>query len=97
MRCSTVSVEHYGSEYATFFGHPRYAAIFPAMNGLILLAGERFRRRPSFAAGEVAGRQREDAELVAAGRHSARARHEKSPGLLRIAHDGEYLDVELGA
>jgi hypothetical protein len=51
------------------------------MNGLILLAGERFRRRSSFAAGEVAGRQREDAELVAAGRHSARARHEKSPGL----------------
>ena len=60
--------------FQAFFGHPGYAAIFLAVNGLILLAGERFRRRSSVAADEVADRQREDAELVAVGRHSAGAR-----------------------
>jgi uncharacterized membrane protein (UPF0136 family) len=56
-----------GGGFQTFFGHPGYAAVFLAINGLILLAGERFRRRSSLAADEVADRQREDAELVAAG------------------------------
>ena len=52
--------------------------MFLAINGLILLAGERFRRRSSLAADEVADRQREDTELVAAGRHSAGARAERA-------------------
>jgi undecaprenyl-diphosphatase len=60
--------------FQAFFGHPTYAAVFLAINGLILLAGERFRRRSSLAADAVADRQREDAELVAVGRHSAGAR-----------------------
>jgi undecaprenyl-diphosphatase len=60
--------------FQTVFGHPRYAAAFLAVNGLILLAGERFRRRSSLDADAVTARQRADAELAAVGRHSAGGR-----------------------
>jgi undecaprenyl-diphosphatase len=58
-------------EFRVVFGQPRYAAAFLAVNGVILIAGERFRRRSSVAADAAGARQREHAELVAVGRHSA--------------------------
>jgi undecaprenyl-diphosphatase len=69
--------EVFQQAFQTLFGHPTYAAAFLAINGLILLAGERFRRRSSRDADAVADRQREYAELAAVGRHSAGARGER--------------------
>ncbi|MGH3407924.1 MAG: undecaprenyl-diphosphate phosphatase [Streptosporangiaceae bacterium] len=57
--------------FEVIFGQPRYAAAFLMINGVILIAGERFRRHASLAADAASSRQREDAELVAAGRHSS--------------------------
>ena len=57
--------------FRTIFGQPKYAAAFLIVNGIILIAGERFRRRSSMAADAASARQRERAELVAVGRHTA--------------------------
>jgi undecaprenyl-diphosphatase len=57
--------------FRTIFGQPLYAAAFLTVNGVILIAGERFRRRSSVAADVASARERERAELVAAGRHSS--------------------------
>jgi len=40
--------EAFQQGFQTFFGHPRYAAVFLAINGLILLAGERLRTLTPF-------------------------------------------------
>jgi undecaprenyl-diphosphatase len=58
-------------EFRVIFGQPLYAAAFLAVNGVILLASERFRRRSSLAADAAIARERERAELMAAGQHSA--------------------------
>jgi undecaprenyl-diphosphatase len=60
--------------FQTVFGQPRYAAAFLVVNGIILIAAERFRRHTSREADEETARQREYAELAAVGRHSAGAR-----------------------
>jgi undecaprenyl-diphosphatase len=60
--------------FRVLFGKPILAGIFLAVNGLILLAGERYRTRASLAADAAITDVREPAELVAAGRHSAGAR-----------------------
>jgi undecaprenyl-diphosphatase len=61
-----VAFEH---EFRVFFGKPIRAAIFLFINGLILLAGELFRRKSSVQADEEIARER---ELVAVGaRHAA--------------------------
>jgi undecaprenyl-diphosphatase len=59
--------------FRVLFGKPILAGIFLAVNGLILLAGERFRTRASLAADAAIAQDREP-ELVTAGRHSASAR-----------------------
>jgi undecaprenyl-diphosphatase len=66
-----VALQH---AFEALFGHPLYAAAFLILNGLILLGGERLRRRSSLAADTVVARQRERAELVAAGRHASTTR-----------------------
>jgi undecaprenyl-diphosphatase len=63
--------------FQTVFGQPRYAAVFLALNGVILIAGERFRRRSSLDADDDAAWEREKAELVVVGRHSAGARGQR--------------------
>lgn len=62
--------------FQTVFGQPKLAAVFLTINGLILIAGERFRRHASLEADQESMRQREYAEL-AAGRHSGGARAER--------------------
>ena len=57
--------------FQTVFGQPKLAAVFLTINGLILIAGERFRRHASVEADEESARQREYAELATVGRHSA--------------------------
>jgi undecaprenyl-diphosphatase len=61
-------------EFRVFFGKPIRAAIFLVINGLILLAGEKFRRRASVQADQDIARER---ELVAVGgaRREGTARH----------------------
>jgi undecaprenyl-diphosphatase len=64
----------YEHEFRVFFGKPIRAAIFLIINGLILLAGEKFRRRASVQADQDIVREQ---ELVAAGapRREGPARH----------------------
>ena len=57
--------------FRTIFGQPKYAAAFLIVNGIILIAGERFRRSSSMAADAAGTGQRERAELVAVGRHTS--------------------------
>jgi undecaprenyl-diphosphatase len=45
--------------FRVIFGRPAYAAVFLIINGLILLAGERFRRRASLEADEQIAAERE--------------------------------------
>jgi undecaprenyl-diphosphatase len=61
-------------EFRLLFGKPIRAAAFLVINGLILLAGEKFRRRASVQADQDIARER---ELVAAGgtRREGPARH----------------------
>ncbi len=59
--------------FRVIFGKPVYAAVFLAVNGVILLAGERFRRQPSQQADEDIAAERELA-LSFAGRPGG-ARH----------------------
>jgi len=59
--------------FRVLFGKAIYAGIFLAVNGLILLAGERYRHRASAAADARAAADRDRAEMMAAGRHSSGA------------------------
>jgi len=59
--------------FRVIFGRPAYAAVFLIINGLILLAGERFRRRASLEADERIAAEREAAEREAAEREAALA------------------------
>ena len=63
--------------FQTVFGQPEIAAVFLTVNGIILIAGERFRRHSSREADDETARQREYAELAAVGRHSAGARADR--------------------
>src|SRR6516164_5381956 len=58
-----VAFEH---EFRVFFGKPIRAAIFLAINGLILLAGERFRTKKSIAADAEIEQEREREKALAA-------------------------------
>ena len=53
--------------FRVVFGKPIYAAVFLAVNGLILLAGERYRRHASVAADARAAADRDRAGLATAG------------------------------
>src|SRR5215469_11162110 len=68
--------------FRVIFGKPAYAAVFLIINGLILLAGERFRSRASLQAEEQIAAEREY-ELAGvgggyAGSYPGRARHAAS-------------------
>ena len=72
------------------FGKPILAGVFLAVNGLILIAGERYRSRASLAADAAIADERDPApgpgrepELVAAGRGPARAPPGPGPGPAR--------------
>jgi undecaprenyl-diphosphatase len=74
--------------FRVIFGQPKYAAAFLILNGFILIGGERFRRRSSLAADVASAREREHAELVAAGRHSssgARADRQREQAAVEVA------------
>lgn len=65
--------------FQTVFGQPRYAAAFLALNGVILIAGERFRRRASLDADDEIAAEREYAREAVWDRaryaHSGTGRH----------------------
>jgi len=69
-----VAFEH---EFRVFFGKPIRAAIFLAINGVILIAGEMFRRKASVQADEEIAqeREREKALAAAGGRRTGSYRH----------------------
>ena len=69
--------------FRVIFGRPAFAAVFLILNGLILLAGERFRRRASLEAEEEIAAEREYA-LQTVGWEPARS----SPGGARDASPG---------
>ena len=74
--------------FRVIFGRPAYAAVFLIINGLILLAGKRFRRRASLKADERIAAQREYALEGAgwglAGSSPGEARHAASHRDLRL-------------
>jgi undecaprenyl-diphosphatase len=83
-------------EFRTFFGKPIRAAIFLAINGVILFAGERFRRKASLRADQevVAERERER-ELAAVGeRRTGGARHAAGHQALRAAEVADALAAD---
>ena len=69
--------------FRVIFGRPAFAAVFLILNGLILLAGERFRRRASLEAEEEIAAEREYA-LQTVGWEPARS----APGGARYASPG---------
>src|SRR5215475_6262100 len=78
--------------FRVIFGRPAFAAVFLILNGLILLAGERFRRRASLEAEEEIAAEREYA-LQTVGWEPARSSpggaRDASPGGGRYASAGE--------
>jgi undecaprenyl-diphosphatase len=58
--------------FRVIFGKPAYAAVFLVLNGLILIAGERFRRRASLDADEEVAAER---EYALQGGHRGRERY----------------------
>ena len=80
--------------FRTFFGVPVRAAAFLAVNGVILIAGERFRRRSSLQADrEIA----EERELVAIGgrRRSGGGRHASGHQAVRATEAAEAQDSDV--
>ena len=89
--------------FRVIFGKPAYAAVFLIVNGLILLAGERFRRRASLEADEQIAAEREYAlegagwghEGVGWGQEGAGRGHARPcPGEARHAASGRDLRLE---
>jgi undecaprenyl-diphosphatase len=78
--------------FRVIFAKPAYAAVFLIINGLILLAGERFRRRASLEADEQIAAEREYALQGASGGYArsypGESRH-AVPGESRHAAPGE--------
>ncbi|HEV3067352.1 MAG TPA: undecaprenyl-diphosphate phosphatase, partial [Streptosporangiaceae bacterium] len=84
-------------EFRVFFGKPIRAAIFLAINGLILIAGEVFRRKASLRADEEAARERElERETVAAGaqRRTGGARHAAGHQSVRAAELADAITAD---
>jgi undecaprenyl-diphosphatase len=75
--------------FRVIFGQPKWAAAFLIINGIILIAGERYRRRSSLNADVISAREREQAELVAVGgRHSPQSPHaerQREQAAVRVA------------
>src|SRR5262249_24323261 len=85
-----LALEH---EFRVFFGKPIRAAIFLAINGLILLAGEKFRRKQSIQADQEIARER---EMVAAGmqRRPGVARHAAGHQAERAAEVAQGVEAD---
>jgi undecaprenyl-diphosphatase len=85
-----VAFEH---AFRVFFGKPIRAAIFLAINGLILLAGEKFRRKQSLQADQEIARER---EMVAAGvqRRTGGARHAGGHQAERAAEVAQGIEAD---
>jgi undecaprenyl-diphosphatase len=67
--------------FRVIFGKPVYAGIFLAVNGLILIAGERYRTRASLAADAATAAERQPALTVAPREHvPGFAPRERAPG-----------------
>ena len=84
-----LALEH---EFRVFFGRPIRAAVFLVVNGLILIAGERFRRRKSIEADHRVAAER---ELVVAG--AARAgggRHASGHQAVRNAEIAQAVQAD---
>jgi undecaprenyl-diphosphatase len=84
-------------EFRVFFGKPIRAAIFLVINGLILFAGEKFRRRASLQADEEVVRERElERETVAAGaqRRTGGARHAAGHQAVRAAELADAISAD---
>ena len=80
--------------FQTVFGQPRLAAVFLTVNGVILIAGEHFRRRSSLEADEETARQREYAGLAAVGRHSTGPRADRQREQTAVAmSDGRLASL----
>jgi undecaprenyl-diphosphatase len=79
--------------FRVFFGKPIRAAIFLAINGLILLAGEKFRRRESVQADQEIAQER---EMVAAGvqRRAGGARHAAGHQAERAAEVAQGIEAD---
>jgi undecaprenyl-diphosphatase len=92
-----VAFEH---EFRVFFGKPIRAAIFLAINGLILLAGERFRTKASLQADREIAQERErpqETVAVGAARRTGGARHAAGHQAIRSAEleEGVAADKRL--
>jgi undecaprenyl-diphosphatase len=89
-----VAFEH---EFRVFFGKPIRAAIFLAVNGLILLAGERFRSKASVRADqEIAQEREQQREMVAIGtqRRTGGARHAAGHQAARSAELAQAIEAD---
>jgi undecaprenyl-diphosphatase len=84
-------------EFRVFFGKPIRAAIFLAINGVILLAGEKFRRKASLRADEeVVAETRREREMAAVGaqRRTGGARHAAGHQAIRAAELAEAIAAD---
>jgi undecaprenyl-diphosphatase len=84
-------------EFRVFFGKPIRAAIFLAINGVILLAGERFRTKRSLQADQEIAQERErQQEMVAAGaqRRTSGAQHATGHRAVRSAEVAQGVEAD---
>ena len=89
-----IAFEH---EFRVFFGKPIRAAIFLAINGLILLAGERFRTKRSLQADQEIAQQREQQqEMVTAGvqRRTGNFRHASGHQAVRAEEVAQGIEAD---
>jgi undecaprenyl-diphosphatase len=87
----------YEHEFRVFFGKPIRAAIFLAINGVILFAGEKFRRKASLRADEeVLAEREQEQEMVAVGgqRRTGSARHAAGHQAIRSAEVADALAAD---
>jgi undecaprenyl-diphosphatase len=81
--------------FRVIFGKPAYAAVFLVVNGLILLAGERFRRRASLEADEQIAAEREYALEGAGWGHEGAGRGHARPYPGEERHVASRRDLRL--
>jgi undecaprenyl-diphosphatase len=81
--------------FRVIFGKPIIAGIFLAVNGLILLAGERFRSRASLAADAAIAAARQPAEPVAVSRPPVSALAPGNVGLEEVELEAQPGEAEV--
>jgi undecaprenyl-diphosphatase len=75
--------------FRVIFGKPAYAAVFLVLNGLILIAGERFRRRSSLEADDQIAAER---EYAVSGAHRNDGRYHRDQGRYHQEEGRYYQD-----